>query len=87
MKSRKYECCFCGLYCKCETTLTPNRCIQYSAGFAPAAKWEKIEPKKRQIRKCQNCDYGIPYSDGLYCSLSGDPADKVCKDWEEIQEL
>ena len=87
MKVRKYECRFCGLHCECKTTVTPNRCLQYSPGSNPVSKWERVEPKKREVKKCSNCNNSAEYSDGLYCGLSGNPAERVCENWERLVEL
>lgn len=87
MKPIKYACSFCGLHCECKTTVTPNRCLNYSAGFNPAANWQRVEPQKRKVRKCENCNGSVRYFDGLYCEFSGNPAVKVCENWEEKVEL
>lgn len=86
MKVKKYQCSFCGLHCECKTTITPNRCLRYDPGFNPVAKWEIVEPKKRRIRKCENCNKCVAYSDGNYCNITQLPANKVCREWEEFVE-
>ena len=86
MKVIKYQCSFCGLHCECKTTITPNRCLRYDSGFNPVAKWEIVEPKKRRIRKCENCNKCVAYSDGNYCNITQLPANKVCREWEEFVE-
>ncbi len=48
----------------------------------------RIAELDKQIKRCQNCKNAELYLEGLYCTLSGNPAymNRSCKNWESLKK-